>query len=65
MWVFAAVPAAMAVALQDAPVWAAILALVACVVWYHLSYQHLARRHEAQPVADSEVAALSIETEES
>lgn len=64
MWLFAAVPAALAVALQDAPTWAAMLALVACVVWYHLSYQYLVRQQAAQPVADSEPAALGAEAEQ-
>jgi UDP-N-acetylmuramyl pentapeptide phosphotransferase/UDP-N-acetylglucosamine-1-phosphate transferase len=53
MWVFAAVPAALAVALQDAPTWACVLALLGCVLWYHLSYQALARRQRVHPLPDS------------
>lgn len=52
MWFYAAQPAALAVVLQDAPLWAPLLALVASVLWYHLSYQFLARRQQRQPVAD-------------
>lgn len=64
MWVFAAVPAALAVALQDAPVWAAMLALAACVLWYHLSYQYLVTRQQAQPMADSGPQPLQPQTRE-
>lgn len=53
MWVFAAVPAGLAVALQDAPVWAVLMALAGCVLWYHLSYQHLARQQQVPPLPDS------------
>lgn len=58
MWVYAAVPAALAVTLDDAPAWMAPLALAACVLWYHLSYQRLAARQRARPVADSSPAPL-------
>lgn len=58
MWVFAAVPAGVAVLLQNAPVWATVLALAASVLWYHLSYQFLARRQHGEPLADSSMAAL-------
>lgn len=53
MWVFAAVPAGLAVTLQDAPVWAVLMALAGCVLWYHLSYQHLARQQQVPPLPDS------------
>lgn len=58
MWLFAAVPAGLAVVLEDAPVWATILALAGCVFWYHLSYQYLAARQKAQPVPDSTAMPL-------
>lgn len=51
MWLFAALPASLAVLLEAAPVWAAITALVACVLWYHLSYQWLARRAQQLPMS--------------
>lgn len=62
MWVFAAVPAALAVWLHNAPVWIVVLTLGACVVWYHLSYQYLARRPCALSEADSETGALVTDT---
>lgn len=43
MWMYAALPAGLAVALEDAPAWAAIAALAVCVFWYHFSYQFLSR----------------------
>lgn len=58
MWVFAAVPAALAVALQDTPAWVPMLALAGCVLWYHLSYQALAERQRVHPVPDSSVMPL-------
>jgi UDP-N-acetylmuramyl pentapeptide phosphotransferase/UDP-N-acetylglucosamine-1-phosphate transferase len=58
MWLYAAMPAAMAVALEGAPVWAPIGALVVCVLWYHLSYQFLARRAQLNPLRDSATAPL-------
>lgn len=59
MWLYAALPAGLAVVLEDAPVWAAIAALVVCVLWYHLSYQFLARRARLNPVPDSAMASLA------
>lgn len=59
MWLYAALPASLAVVLENAPVWAAIAALVACVLWYHLSYQFLARRARLQPVPDNNPAPLA------
>lgn len=53
MWLFAAVPAGLAVWLQNAPIWAAVLALAGCVLWYHLSYRHLAARQCLHPLPDS------------
>lgn len=50
MWFFAMVPAALAVALQDAPTWTAVLALFACVLWYHVSYVTLVRRQAASDI---------------
>jgi UDP-N-acetylmuramyl pentapeptide phosphotransferase/UDP-N-acetylglucosamine-1-phosphate transferase len=61
MWMFAAVPAALAVVLQDASAWACVLALAGCVLWYHLSYQALARRQQAHPLPDSSVMPLTPE----
>lgn len=58
MWAFAAVPAGLAVLLQNAPVWATLLALAASVLWYHLSYQFLAARQQGEALADSSLAAL-------
>jgi len=62
MWMYAAVPAALAIALQDAPLWAALLALAGCVFCYHLSYQFLARRAELDPLTDSAGAPLEPTT---
>ncbi|MBA4262324.1 MAG: glycosyl transferase [Comamonadaceae bacterium] len=59
MWLFAALPASLAVALERAPVWAAMAALLACVLWYHLSYQFLARRAQQHPLPDSDAAPLA------
>lgn len=58
MWLYAAVPAALAVGMQDAPLWLVTLALAGCVLWYHLSYRHLASRQRAHPVAESSPMAL-------
>ncbi len=58
MWFYAALPAGLAVALEGAPVWAPIGALALCVLWYHLSYQFLARRARLSPLPDSAAAPL-------
>lgn len=58
MWLYAAVPAALAVGMQNAPLWLVMLALAGCVLWYHLSYRHLASRQKAHPVAESAPVAL-------
>ncbi|MBD3894141.1 glycosyltransferase [Hydrogenophaga sp.] len=52
LWLYAALPAGLAVALEGAPVWAAIAALLVCVHWYHLIYQLLARRAQLHPLPD-------------
>jgi len=53
MWIYAAVPAALAVLLQNSSVWAVIFALLTCVLWYHISYVVLSRRAKHHPEADS------------
>jgi UDP-N-acetylmuramyl pentapeptide phosphotransferase/UDP-N-acetylglucosamine-1-phosphate transferase len=58
VWIYAAVPAGLAVLLQDAPVWATLLALVGCVLWYHRSYKYLAARQSREPLPDSGLASL-------
>lgn len=59
MWVFAAVPAALAVALQDAPTWAPVLALAGYVFWYHLSYLALASRQRAETAGHNDPVKAS------
>lgn len=58
MWVYAAVPAGLAVMLQGASNWAILVALLVTVLWYHISYQVLAARQRAEPVADSSASPL-------
>ena len=53
MWLYAAVPAWLAVQLQGASFGAISLALTGCVLWYHFSYRYLASRQADHPVADS------------
>jgi UDP-N-acetylmuramyl pentapeptide phosphotransferase/UDP-N-acetylglucosamine-1-phosphate transferase len=62
MWLYAALPAGLAVVLEGATVWAPIGALVLCVLWYHLSYQFLARRAQMHPLPDSAAAPLEPTT---
>lgn len=62
MWSYAAVPAVLAVHLQGAPLWAPLLALIGCVVWYHLSYSVLAKRQILRPIPESSPAPLETDT---
>lgn len=59
VWIYAAVPAGLAVLLENAPVWATLLALAGCVLWYHRSYKFLAARQSRDPLSDSRLAALA------
>ena len=58
MWLYAAVPAWLAVQLDGASLWAILLALTGFVLWYHLSYRQLEQRQQQNPLPDSTRAPL-------
>ncbi|WP_372662002.1 glycosyltransferase [Hydrogenophaga sp.] len=59
MWLYAALPATLAVVLEGASRSVLALAFVGCVLVYHLLYQGLARRARLHPIPDSDLAALT------
>lgn len=59
VWPYAALPAALAMAWPDAPVWVHLAELIGCVFVYHVFYQRLARQALMAPAGDIAPVALS------